>query len=164
MKKLLALVIISGMVTFVACGPSKKDIEAKEKLKQDSIAAVDKQRKQADSLAQVEKQKREADSLAQMDEENGNNPNGSNSKGPNQKNNNQKQAQTTQNQGPTYVVWERLSGGTVKMLYGSLYTGGTIKYFPNGNKELVGYFVNGRRSGTWTFYNKKGIVEKYRKY
>ena len=63
MKKLLALVLIAGMATFVACGPSKKDQEAKEKAKQDSIAAAEKAKKEADSLASVEKEKRKQDSL-----------------------------------------------------------------------------------------------------
>lgn len=53
------------MVSFVACGPSKKDLEAKEKAKQDSIAAVEKAQKETDSLASVEKEKRRLDSLKQ---------------------------------------------------------------------------------------------------
>jgi hypothetical protein len=63
MKKLLAIVLIAGMAAFIACGPSKKDQEAKEKQKQDSIAAAEKAKKEADSLAAVEKEKRKADSL-----------------------------------------------------------------------------------------------------
>ncbi|MFA4853366.1 MAG: hypothetical protein WC599_12685 [Bacteroidales bacterium] len=62
MKKLFALVLVAGMVAFVACGPSKKDKEAKEKAKQDSIAAADKAKKEADSLAAVV---RKMDSLKQ---------------------------------------------------------------------------------------------------
>jgi len=65
MKKLLALVLVAGMVTFISCGPSKKDQEAKEKAKQDSIAAAEKAKKEADSLAAVEKEKRKLDSLRQ---------------------------------------------------------------------------------------------------
>lgn len=63
MKKLLALVLVAGMATFVACGPSKADKEKKEKEKQDSIAAAEKAKKEADSLAAVEKEKRKMDSL-----------------------------------------------------------------------------------------------------
>lgn len=47
MKKLLTLVIASGMLAFTACGPSKADLEAKEKRTQDSI-------RMADSLAAAE--------------------------------------------------------------------------------------------------------------
>jgi hypothetical protein len=65
MKKLLALALVAGMVAFVACGPSKKDQEAKEKAKQDSIKAAEKAKKEADSLASVEKEKRRLDSLKQ---------------------------------------------------------------------------------------------------
>ena len=63
MKKLLALALVAGMVAFVACGPSKKDQEAKEKAKQDSINAAEKAKKEADSLAAVEKLKHQQDSL-----------------------------------------------------------------------------------------------------
>ena len=60
MKKLLTLVIAGGMLAFYACGPSKAELEAKEKAKQDSI-------RMADSLAGVEaaaKAKAAADSTA----------------------------------------------------------------------------------------------------
>ena len=63
MKKLLALALVAGMVTFISCGPSKKDQEAKEKAKQDSIAAAEKAKIEADSLAAVEKEKNRLDSL-----------------------------------------------------------------------------------------------------
>jgi len=63
MKKLLALTLIAGIVTFVACGPSKKELEAKAKAKQDSINAAEKAKKEADSLALVEKTKAVKDSL-----------------------------------------------------------------------------------------------------
>jgi hypothetical protein len=51
------------MVAFVACGPSKKEKEAKEKAKQDSITSAEKAKKEADSLAAVE---RKIDSLKQV--------------------------------------------------------------------------------------------------
>ena len=65
MKKLLALALVAGMVAFISCGPSKKDQEAKEKAKQDSIATVEKAKKEADSLAAVQKEKIRLDSLKQ---------------------------------------------------------------------------------------------------
>lgn len=53
MKKVLSILAVAALsASFVACGPSKEEIEAKEKLKQDSIAAVEKQ--MADSIAAVE--------------------------------------------------------------------------------------------------------------
>ena len=65
MKKLFALAIVAGMVAFVACGPSKKEIEAKEKAKQDSVNAAERARREADSLANVERERRHLDSLRQ---------------------------------------------------------------------------------------------------
>ncbi len=47
MKKLLTLVIAGGMMSFLACGPSKAELEAKAKATQDSI-------RMADSLQAVE--------------------------------------------------------------------------------------------------------------
>ena len=41
MKKLLTLVLAGGMFAFYACGPSKAELEAKEKAKQDSIHMAD---------------------------------------------------------------------------------------------------------------------------
>jgi len=67
MKKLFALVLVAGMVAFVACGPSQKEKDAKEKAKQDSIAAVEKVKKEADSLAAVEKEKAKQDSIAKAE-------------------------------------------------------------------------------------------------
>ncbi len=49
MKKLFSLLVIAGMVAFVACGPSAEEKAAAEKAKQDSIAAV--QQKIDDSIA-----------------------------------------------------------------------------------------------------------------
>lgn len=66
MKKLMALVLVAGMTAFVACGPSKKDMEAKEKAKRDSLRldSIAKVR-EADSLAAVEKENKRFDSLKQ---------------------------------------------------------------------------------------------------
>jgi Na+/phosphate symporter len=64
MKKLLALVLVAAMASFVACGGGKdKEKEQKklDSLKQDSIAKV----KTADSLAAAEKEIKRLDSLKQ---------------------------------------------------------------------------------------------------
>ena len=81
MKKSISIVAVAALATsmFVACGPSKAEIEAKEKAKQDSLMEVAKQdsiakaaeaaataaKMQADSLAQVAKD----DSLKKVEEE-----------------------------------------------------------------------------------------------
>ena len=75
MKKVLSIVAIAAMsAAFVACGPSKEEIEAREKAKADSIAAVEKQKQ--DSIAAAEaaaaaeaeaKAKAAADSAAKAD-------------------------------------------------------------------------------------------------
>ncbi|HNW98049.1 MAG TPA: hypothetical protein PKK00_06530 [Bacteroidales bacterium] len=65
MKKLFALALVAGMVTFVACGPSKADQEKKEKERQDSINSAEKAKREADSLARVEADQRRMDSLRQ---------------------------------------------------------------------------------------------------
>ena len=42
MKKVLSIVAVAALsAAFVACGPSKEEIEAKEKAKADSIAVAD---------------------------------------------------------------------------------------------------------------------------
>lgn len=52
MKKVLSIVAVAALsAAFVSCGPSKEEIEAREKAKADSIAAV--AQAQADSLAKV---------------------------------------------------------------------------------------------------------------
>ncbi len=53
MKKVLSIVAVAALsAAFVACGPSKEQIEAAEKMKADSIAAVEKIKQ--DSIAAVE--------------------------------------------------------------------------------------------------------------
>jgi hypothetical protein len=69
MKKILSIMLVAGMATFVACGPSAKEKAAKEKAKQDSIAMVEKQKRMQDSIARVEKQKRMQDSIAKVEKE-----------------------------------------------------------------------------------------------
>jgi len=53
MKKVLSIVAVAALsAAFVACGPSKEELEAREKAKADSIAAVEKAKQ--DSIAAVE--------------------------------------------------------------------------------------------------------------
>jgi uncharacterized protein len=65
---------------------------------------------------------------------------------------------------PAPVVWESLHGGPVKYLNGVPYTGPVVKYFKNGNIDLEGYFVAGKRSGKWTFYTPNGTVKNIKYY
>lgn len=69
MKKLFALLVVAGMVSFVACGPSAE--EKAEKARQDSIRVADsmalvaaEQQKVADSIAAAQVV---ADSVAHAD-------------------------------------------------------------------------------------------------
>ncbi len=73
MKKVLSLLMVAGMLSFFACGPSAEEKAAKEKATQDSIARV---QKTADSLKEVAvkdsldkaaKAKAEADSIAKVE-------------------------------------------------------------------------------------------------
>ncbi len=59
MKKVFSLLVIAGMVAFVACGPSAEELAAKKKKTEDSLAEIAKQ----DSIALAEKAQAEADSL-----------------------------------------------------------------------------------------------------
>jgi hypothetical protein len=60
MKKVFSIIAVAALTaTFVACGPSKEELEAAEKAKADSIAAA----MLADSLANVAK----ADSIAAVE-------------------------------------------------------------------------------------------------
>lgn len=51
MKKILGLVIIAGMMTFAACGPSAEEKEAAAKAMQDSIDAAEAQMKAVEEAA-----------------------------------------------------------------------------------------------------------------
>ncbi len=69
MKKLASLLLVAGMVAFVACGPSAEEKAAMEKAKQDSIDAANKAVQ--DSIAMAAEQakmdsiaKAQADSIA----------------------------------------------------------------------------------------------------
>ena len=62
------------------------------------------------------------------------------------------------------IVWERLKGGPVKYLDGKPYSGPVVKYWPNGNKELDGWFQYGKRSGKWINYDKNGNLKNVKYY
>jgi len=65
MKRLLSLIVIAGMCTFVACGPSAEEkAKAAEKATQDSIA---KEQVKIDSLQKIEAAKSQ-DSIAKAAE------------------------------------------------------------------------------------------------
>ena len=82
MKKTLSLLALAGMFAFVACGPSKEELEKKEQARKDSIAkdstdkanaAAAKQKMYDDSVAAVnakmkasQDSARVADSLAAL--------------------------------------------------------------------------------------------------
>ena len=42
--------------------------------------------------------------------------------------------------------------------------GYSMVWFPNGNVRYFGDYLNGKRSGTWTYYNEKGKVVKSESY
>ena len=55
MKKVLSIIAVAALsATFVACGPSKEEIEKREKEKQDSIAAVEKSKQDSIAAAEAE--------------------------------------------------------------------------------------------------------------
>ena len=60
MKKLFTLVAVASMFTFVACGPSAAELEAKAKATADSIAAVE----SAKAAEEAAKMQAAADSTA----------------------------------------------------------------------------------------------------
>jgi hypothetical protein len=73
MRKLFALLLVAGMASFVACGPSAADkakVQAtKDSLAKDSIAKVEAAAKLADSLAMVAKvDSLKKDSIAKAEE------------------------------------------------------------------------------------------------
>lgn len=58
MKKVLSIIAVAAMTTaFVACGPSKEEMEKAEQLKQDSIAAVEKAKQDSIAAAAAEAEK-----------------------------------------------------------------------------------------------------------
>ena len=64
MKKLLTLVIAGGMLSFLACGPSKAELEKKEQAKQDSIRVADSLAGVAAAAKAAEEAKAAADAAA----------------------------------------------------------------------------------------------------
>ena len=64
MKRLLSLIVVAGIFTFVACGPSAEEKAKAEKAKQDSLQAVEQARIQ-DSVA---KETAKADSIKKIDD------------------------------------------------------------------------------------------------
>jgi hypothetical protein len=66
MKKLLSVIAVAAMSTaFVACGPSKEEMEKREQAKQDSIAAVEKAKQDSIAAAAAESEKMAAEANAQ---------------------------------------------------------------------------------------------------
>jgi hypothetical protein len=76
MKKILSVIAVAAMTTaFVACGPSKEEMEKREQARQDSVAQVEKAKQDSIAAAQAESdrmameanQKRMADSTHMAD-------------------------------------------------------------------------------------------------
>ncbi len=55
MKKVLSIIAVAALSTaFVSCGPSKEEMEKREKEKSDSIAAVEKAKQDSIAAAEAE--------------------------------------------------------------------------------------------------------------
>jgi len=65
---------------------------------------------------------------------------------------------------PAPVQYERLHGGAIKTLDGVPYSGPVIKYYIGDGKEYDGWFLHGKKSGRWTFYDKAGRVKNIKDY
>ena len=66
MKKVLSLIAVAAISTaFVACGPSKEEMEKREQAKQDSIAAVEKAKQDSIAAAAAEAEKMAMEANAQ---------------------------------------------------------------------------------------------------
>ena len=66
MKKVLSIIAVAAMTTaFVACGPSKEEMEKREQAKQDSIAAVEKAKQDSIAAAAAEAEKMAQEANAQ---------------------------------------------------------------------------------------------------
>lgn len=86
MKKVLTVLVVAGMASFLACGPSAEEIAKKEKARQDSIAAVEKEKARQDSIAAAEaeaaaKEQARQDSIAKAEEAAKKGPKKGNTKG-----------------------------------------------------------------------------------
>jgi hypothetical protein len=67
MKKVLSIVAVAALtVGFVACGPSKEEMEAREKVKQDSIAAVEKAAQDSIAASEAEMAKKAEEEAMKM--------------------------------------------------------------------------------------------------
>ena len=67
MKKVLSIIAVAAMTTaFVACGPSKEEMEKIEQLKQDSIAAVEKAKQDSMAAAAAEAEKMAMEAAEKM--------------------------------------------------------------------------------------------------
>ncbi len=67
MKKVLSIIAVAAMTTaFVACGPSKEEMEKAEQLKQDSIAAVEKAKQDSIAAAAAEAEKMAMEAAEKM--------------------------------------------------------------------------------------------------
>ncbi len=76
MKKVLSMIVVAAFATaIVACGPSKEEMERRNKEKEDSIANVERERQESiaaaameqERLAEEANQKRMADSTRTAD-------------------------------------------------------------------------------------------------
>jgi hypothetical protein len=66
MKKVLSIIAVAAMTTaFVACGPSKEEMEKRDQAKQDSIAAVEKAKQDSMAAAVAEQEKMAQEAAAQ---------------------------------------------------------------------------------------------------
>jgi hypothetical protein len=66
MKKVLSIVAVAAVsAAFVACGPSKEEMEKRDQAKQDSIAAVEKAKQDSIAAAAAEAEKMAAEANAQ---------------------------------------------------------------------------------------------------
>lgn len=67
MKKVLSIVAVAALsAAFVACGPSKEELEKREQLKQDSIAAVEKAKQDSIAAAAAEMERVAAENAKRM--------------------------------------------------------------------------------------------------
>ncbi len=67
MKKVLSLIAVAVLSTaFVACGPSKEELEKREQAKQDSIAAVEKAKQDSIAAAAAEAEKMAMEAAEKM--------------------------------------------------------------------------------------------------
>ena len=67
MKKVLSIIAVAAITTaFVACGPSKEEMEKRDQLKQDSIAAVEKAKQDSMAAAVAEQEKMAQEAAEKM--------------------------------------------------------------------------------------------------